>query len=134
MGFSRRVFLSAVFGSGAFMAAVNPTMAGEGLERLRYSWKNLEIAELIDSRPRRSPGVSTTFRADRKELIDTLRGKRLVLNDTAMDVWSLCDGRHKVQDMAGELSGRYEVDVARCRLDVVVCLLTLKRYGLIEIQ
>ena len=130
MAFSRRVFLSAVFGSGSCLAVVNPLMADEGLERLRYHWKNLEIAELIDSRPRRSPGVSAN---SQKELVDARRGKRLALNGTAMDVWSLCDGGHRVDDMAGELSGRYEIDVARCRLDVVVCLLTLKRYGFIEI-
>jgi hypothetical protein len=54
------------------------------------------------------------------------------LNDAALRVWRASDGRHTAADLAAELSRAYGIGAERAQADVLVCLNSLARLGLIS--
>ena len=58
--------------------------------------------------------------------------KLVVLNATAMLIWSFCDGTHSINDMVDELKNIHsEVDQAELRKDIEQTVQTLLRKNLI---
>jgi pyrroloquinoline quinone biosynthesis protein D len=58
----------------------------------------------------------------------------LILNSTAHDIVSLCDGQATGHDILTALSAQFEVDEPTLRADVVECLTDLLRRNLILLQ
>lgn len=127
---SRRGFFFALACGGVSLGILNPALAN-ALQRIRFTWNCHEIGELMNSRPGRAAYVDTNKVADGWKLVNSRNNKSFVLNHTAGLIWSLCDGRHNVEDMVSHLVRHYDVDAARCRGDVLMVLLAWRREGLL---
>jgi len=66
-------------------------------------------------------------------LYNPSRDEASALNRTATEVWSLCDGRLTLTDIAGTLGERYGVNGAVLLDDVAEVLGALRARGLIEL-
>jgi len=56
------------------------------------------------------------------------------LNETALVVWSLCDGRATMRELAEHLSDRYEVATAVALDDVEQLVTRLAELGLLDLR
>ncbi len=55
----------------------------------------------------------------------------VVLNETGRCIWNLLDGTHSVEDIAGALTERFEVDGDHARCDAVEFINQLNSMGLL---
>jgi hypothetical protein len=63
---------------------------------------------------------------------DTDGEKIHVLNETAREIYLLCDGEHGVDQMVEALVARYEIDAESARRDVLAVLDDLAELGLVK--
>ena len=68
--------------------------------------------------PERAPNISEYEVEDETVLYDPRSDAAHVLNPTAAVVWWLCDGDHKVKDIARELGDLYDKEPDAVRSDV----------------
>ena len=68
--------------------------------------------------PERAPDISEYEVEDETVLYDPHSDAAHVLNPTAAIVWWLCDGGHKVKDIARELGDLYDKEPETVRSDV----------------
>ena len=68
--------------------------------------------------PERAPNISEYEVEDETVLYDPRSDAAHVLNPTAAVVWWLCDGDHKVKDIARELGDLYDKEPDSVREDV----------------
>lgn len=68
--------------------------------------------------PERAPNISEYEVEDETVLYDPRSDSAHVLNPTAAIVWWLCDGDHKVKDIARELGDLYDKEPDSVRDDV----------------
>ena len=64
-------------------------------------------------------------------LFDETTGRTHRLNQTALDVWRLCDGRRSTREIAEELTNSYDVDFDRALDHVEQVLVRLGEAGLL---
>ena len=55
-------------------------------------------------------------------LFDTQSQQAHFINQTAELIWDLCDGKHNEEDIAKEISSKYDMDMGRVLGDVRILL------------
>ena len=92
------------------------------------SWTNT-AARIIPAARRNDLNVSEL---DNEGLLfDESTGRTHRLNQTALDVWRLCDGRRSTREIAQELTNIYDVDFDRALDHVEQILVRLGEAGLL---
>ncbi|MCL6451227.1 MAG: PqqD family protein [Acetobacteraceae bacterium] len=100
------------------------------------------MADMLDFRPRRALrpwsktqdgiviyGVGPTVRsADNKAI------ERCSLNHTGAEVWRLCDGKHRIADIAAIIAERYGQDPVAVQRDVLNLIEQLAEKGYVEVD
>jgi hypothetical protein len=82
--------------------------------------------------PRRRPGVEVHY-TDHETLLLTREANRpLVLNDTALALWELCDGSTSVDEMVAAIDLLYDTETAIIRRDVETMLRQFATLKLVE--
>lgn len=59
-------------------------------------------------------------------------GQMLALNPAATRLWTLCDGRRSLDELAAILQAEYDVDLARARGDTLALFERLAEIGAVE--
>ena len=86
---------------------------------------------MLSDRPQVEPGLEVNEVRDGLTVFDSVADRIHYLNQTAAVVFTLCDGRHSVSDMAAFLAEAFELDEPP--LDQVQeCVGQLVRLGLIR--
>lgn len=91
------------------------------------------VFELNDERPRRTREVRLERRADDNLLVDGSGDTLLLLNDTALALWELCDGTNTVDEMVAAVVQLFQADPREVRQDVVRTIDRLREVGAVEI-
>jgi hypothetical protein len=65
-------------------------------------------------------------------LLDPRNGKYYSLNQTASDVWRLCDGNSSLEDLVGLLAKAYQREPSDIRPDVVEAVDGFRAAGLLS--
>lgn len=65
-------------------------------------------------------------------LFDTQSQEAHFINQTAELIWDLCDGKHNEEDIAKEISSKYDMDVSRVLGDVRILLSEFEEKQLLE--
>lgn len=86
----------------------------------------------LASRPRRRKDVRVRGTGDTTVLTDEQGSTAYALNDTALALWELCDGRTTVAEMVGAASMLFAEDPADLERDVLAALDELLGEGLIS--
>lgn len=92
------------------------------------------LARTASSRPTRRPGFVASPVAG--ELVLLAPGAEIAhaLNESATQVWNLCDGAHTPLDMLRVLGGRYVGDLVEIFADVTAALLRFHDIGLVDLN
>jgi hypothetical protein len=56
----------------------------------------------------------------------------LKLNTMAGHIWEMCDGSHRVNDIIGIITGRFDIATSECTRDVLFTISSLQQRGLIH--
>lgn len=80
--------------------------------------------------PRRAYDVRTDVATGATLLVRGLDA--FELDEVSAQIWTLCDGAHTVDQIAGEIVARYEVDGSQAEQDVRDFLADLDRAGLLD--
>ncbi len=92
-----------------------------------------EFKELLCARPRKNPEIASKNDGNETVLVNGDTKEEMVrLNQMAARIWSLCDGKNSIDDMAGKITTRYNVSSARCRHDIICTLMNFRQKGLIS--
>ncbi len=78
------------------------------------------MTETILSRPQLAPGVRLRWDDVRRRHVLLYPEGALTLNETAADVLELCDGERTIDDIAQELSSRYDGTDVRADVERLV--------------
>jgi pyrroloquinoline quinone biosynthesis protein D len=90
------------------------------------------IFELNDERPRRTMEARLERRAHDNLLVDGSGDTLLLLNDTALALWELCDGTNTVDEMVAAVVQLFQADAREVRQDVVRTIDRLHDVGAVE--
>lgn len=82
-------------------------------------------------KPKKNPNVAEKL-GGIPLLFDMTGGRLYELNETAELLWSLCDGKHTVDDMMIKMKEQYDVSADRVKEDVVSFLRKLQELNLVE--
>ena len=77
--------------------------------------------------------VSTDL-AGKKAILSLKNRTYYTLDDVASPIWELIQEPRRVEDIAGVMVGRYEVDPAQCQADLLEFLQKMADLGLVEIR
>jgi len=122
--------MSAIFGAGILLPTTGSLWSFNILDHLKYSWKSLEVKEVIASCPVRNPSVFAR-QEDTLTVLAGSQGDMLKLNGSAFEIWNLCDGKMGVNDMVDRITDRFEVEKNVAKKDVVLTLIAFRRKGLV---
>ena len=86
---------------------------------------------MLSDRPQVEPGLEVNEVRDGLTVFDSVADRIHYLNQTAAVVFTLCDGRHSVSDMAAFLAEAFELDEPPLD-EVQECVGQLVRLGLIR--
>jgi hypothetical protein len=87
-----------------------------------------------DRRPCRRPDVVRQSAGKETLLYDPIADAVHVLNPTALLIWELCDGEHRIEDMEAALKHRYRVpEEADVGEGIVDTLDAFAKQGLLEL-
>ena len=90
------------------------------------------MIETSTAKPRFSPGVRLRWDKVRDRHVLLYPEGALALNETAVAVLELCDGRRTIDEISAELNARYEADVSA---DVVNLLQSIAERGfLVDVE
>ena len=78
-----------------------------------------------------APGLEELDIDGRVNLYHPTLDQVLVLNETASDVWRLCDGEHTLEEIVNLLTHAYGVDQLRVRAEVLATVQRFQREGLL---
>ncbi len=132
MDTSRRSFMSILFGAGVILPATGSARPFGMVDYLRYTWNSMEVKEILSASPVKHPGISLRKEDSYAILTDTGKNADMLkLNALAADIWNLCNGANRVDNMVEEITGRFDVGPDAARRDVVLTLMAFKRKGLI---
>lgn len=93
----------------------------------------MPVIDRIDAEARPRRCVVKEFTEDGEILLyHTTRDEATVLNQSAAEVWRLCDGESNLYAITAQLGKRYGVEGALLRDDVVAALIELLSHDLIE--
>lgn len=70
--------------------------------------------------------------SDGSAILDSPDGSEVILNDTAMALWELCDGSTEVEEMVRAVDAFFDVEEDVIRHDVEVTLAELTRVGALD--
>lgn len=79
-----------------------------------------------------APNVLETELDGEVSLYNPTREEVTVLNGTASDVWYLCDGTLKTEEIVELLAKSYSVPLEKIRREVQQTIVTLRKAGLLE--
>jgi hypothetical protein len=84
-----------------------------------------------NSCPVKNPDI--VARTEQKEalLFNPVNGDMLCINETGILVWDLCDGFHKIDDIAEKMIDKYEVPSEKAKKDCLAYLKDMKKSGFI---
>lgn len=86
---------------------------------------------MLSDRPQVEPGLEVNEVRDGLTVFDSVADRIHYLNQTAAVVFTLCDGRHSVSDMAAFLAEAFELDEPPLD-EVQECVGQLVRLGLLR--
>ena len=86
---------------------------------------------MLSDRPQVEPGLEVNEVRDGLTVFDSVADRIHYLNQTAAVVFTLCDGRHTVSDMAAFMAEAFELDEPPLD-EVQECVGQLVRLGLIR--
>ena len=124
--------MSVLFGAGIILPATGSVRSFGMVDYLRYTWNSMEVKEILSASPVRHSDVSLRKEDSYAILTDTKKNiDMLKLNAVAADIWNLCNGANRVDNMVEEITDRFDVRPDAARRDVVLTLMAFKRKGLI---
>lgn len=86
----------------------------------------------LDHCPRQRTDVSVRVVEGETVVLDRQGGLIHQFNPTASEVWGWCDGSHTVLQIAGQLVGAYDVDMATAVRDVMAIVRQLHTLNLLQ--
>jgi hypothetical protein len=89
------------------------------------------VTAMLGSIGRRSDTVRQVELDDELTLFDTATGTALALNRTAREFWSRADGQTPVDDVVGDLAGRFHTAPEVIGPDVESALTALEEAGVL---
>jgi pyrroloquinoline quinone biosynthesis protein D len=90
------------------------------------------VDDVLDVRPLRHPGVQSRSMVGGTTLVGPGEGAPPHdLNEVAARIWSLCDGRLTVREIAAAIVGEFEVDGETARRDVAEFVSEMLEDGLL---
>lgn len=97
-------------------------------------WNGIRQREFMSAVPEREPAVYS--RNEGQNTVLFLEGERrdlLSINHTAAYIWTLCDGRNRVQDMVQAMSSQFNIPKTQCRKDITFVVQALEHHGVIRL-
>jgi len=85
----------------------------------------------MKDKPKRLDDIILTRADEESILYDPMKGQIHIFNETGAEIWELCDGELSLDDIAGAISKRFEVDIETARQDVKEFIGELKGLGLL---
>jgi pyrroloquinoline quinone biosynthesis protein D len=89
-------------------------------------------ADLHQERPIRVPEFRLEPRDHDSLLVDAAGHQLLLLNDTALALWDLCDGTNTVDEMITAVVDLFSADVDDVRSDVASTIGRLRELGAVQ--
>ena len=124
--------MSVLFGTGIILPATGSVRSFGMFDYLQYTWKSMEVKEILSASPVRNPDVSLRKEDSYGILTDTKKNRDMLkLNTVAADIWNLCNGANNVDNMVQEITDHFDVEPDDARRDIILTLMAFKRKGLI---
>jgi hypothetical protein len=128
---SKRRFLKFIAGLGFLLPGLSIWFSSSDF---RISWHRIHQNILFNVAPQRNPDAAPRKEGDATILYREHDGKDLVkINDTAVQIWNMCDGKNSIQDIAAGLSSRFDVPLKQSAKDVADVITAFIKYGLVKI-
>ena len=67
-------------------------------------------------------------------MMDPAQGKYFSLNPVATRIWDLLDRWIETDEICGILTEEYDVELNKCRIEVIDCLSSMEKLGLVFMQ
>lgn len=120
------------FAAGVTLCAAGAAFGVRGNDILPGLWRELRCGLTLDAAPMRNPDIVAEHRGGETILRSRSRKADIArLNATAGYIWTRCDGSRKLNDIAREMSGRFDVIPSRCGRDVWFAAWNLRKRGLL---
>ena len=84
--------------------------------------------------PRQKPGVLMQEAAGRVVLLDTVGGEYFAMDEVGGRIWSLCNGRQTVDEIAARICEEFDTDMNTARKDLDEFIEELVRERLLSID
>ena len=110
---SKRRLLKLAIAMGIIAPGLSSWLSFDDLCR---GWHGIRQREFMSAIPERDPAVYS--RNEGQNTVLFLEGERrdlLSINHTAAYIWTLCDGRNRVQDMVRTMSSQFNIPKATTR-------------------
>ena len=134
MKISRRSLLAGCAGTLAGMLVTGPEIAAATDKLAKPAVWKMEVEMLSVSMPVRNASVGVVSAGGRTilTLADPAGGTRdMALNDSGRMIWSRCDGRHTVKQIADEISRVFDIESKQAYTDCMTFLFHLKKHNAI---
>jgi hypothetical protein len=129
--FSKRRFLKFIVGLGFLLPGLSLWFSSSDF---RIGWQRIHQKILLNSVPNRNPAAASRKEGDATILYIEHNLKDVVkINDTATQIWNMCDGKHGIHDIATGISSRFDVPLTRSERDVAAIITALSKCGLVKI-
>ena len=128
---SKRQLLKIMVGTGLIAPGLPVCLSYAGFRDFR---QGLNDESFRLAKPSRHPDAAS--RTKGKATVPYLRESSrdlLEINETALETWSMCDGRHSIRDIAAVLSSRFDVPLMPCVDDISFTIRVFYQYGLISL-
>jgi hypothetical protein len=129
--FSKRLFLKFIAGLGFLLPGLSLWFSSSDF---CIGWHRIHQEILLNSLPYRNPAAASRIEGDATILyIEHNRKDVVKINDTAAQIWNMCDGKHGIQDIAAGISSRFDVPLTQSSKDVAAVITALSKCGLVKI-
>ena len=88
----------------------------------------------LDTIVGRAPGFTTAAVHEELMMLNVEQGAYFSLDPIASEIWNMLEKPARVGDLVDRLQGRYAVDPAQCRADVLAFLAELQQNGMILVK
>ena len=128
---SKRGFLKLLLSAGVLASGLSvctPSHAAQGLgDRIRRGF-------FMEGAPTRNPDYSVRREGSDIVLYRIASSENILkLNETAFQIWNLCDGTVRMNEIASALSEKFDVPVPTCKRDLYHAVSVFRHYGVVTI-
>ena len=131
---SRRGFISSCIGFISGIILSNPRQVKAAIPEIRHILNQVELENLMLSKPMRQPSVSCITAGNKVSLFREERGQKSrigSMNLAGKSVWDACNGLNRIEDISQQIQERYLVSLQQAKTDTLFFLVNLKEIGAI---